>query len=432
MHEWATRFEDWVSDHKAYFLVALFALALGIRLFYNFGFLDGTSSIGTRYLRSADSYSYYTAAHQIQHLQYYNFDRAPFFPLVIAIVQSIFGWDPLHLKIVLCLMGAFSCILIFLVGEMAFNTRVAIFASLVSAFYLPLIIINAMVLSESLYVLLTLLVLYFVFKLARDRRALYCVLCGVCMALAALTRSEFLFIIPLMLIALWIAKRKEHFGKYVVIMLVIVIVMIAPWSAFASSRNHTFVPISALGGMGFANANNPKMVSGEVEFHNKGFMVWYTSAWLLTEEDYKAMEGMTWGQTSDYLFKKSLQWLRHNPGEIPKLLMWKQFSFWFSPIQFTYPWLKYPKPSSMMVSYCIQYFFILIMFLFGAIKTFSLRKHYPLLVFLVGELIIASIWAANWRYIAFLQPIFLLYAGALLFGERVRRRKRSKYSEVPA
>ena len=92
--------------------------------------MDGTSSIGTRYLRSADSYSYYTAAHQILHFQYYNFDRASLFLLVIAVVQSIFGWDPLHVKIVLCIMWASSCLLISKVGEMSFNTRVAIFASL--------------------------------------------------------------------------------------------------------------------------------------------------------------------------------------------------------------------------------------------------------------------------------------------------------------
>jgi hypothetical protein len=174
------------------------------------------------------------------------------------------------------------------------------------------------------------------------------------------------------------------------------------------------------------------MVSGEVPFSNKGFAVWYTNAWLLTEEDYKEMEGMTWGQTSDYVMKKSLQWLRDNPGEIPELLMWKQFSFWLNPVQFTHTFIEYPKPSSMMISYCIQYFLILLMFLFGAIKTFSLRRHYPFLVFLAGELVIASIWAANWRHVAFLQPIYLLFAAALLFGERtwIFKRPRGEPEEI--
>lgn len=418
MREAISRAEDFVEEHKAYFLLAVFALALGIRLYYNFVFLSGASRIGSQWLRSADSYSYYSAAHQVLNLQYFNFDRAPFFPFVIAVVQFLLGRDPQHVRIVLCLMGSFSCVLIFLVGEMAFNTRVAVFASLVSVFYLPLMIVNAMILSETLYVLLSLLVLYLIFKLLANGKTRYFVLCGLCMALTALTRAEFLFFIPFLLLGIWAAKRREHFGKWIAVMLVIVLVLTVPWCAFASSREHSLVLISSVGGVTFACANNPKMVSSEIPFENKGYTVWYTSSWLFNDADYEAMKGMTWGQISDYVMKRSMEWLRKNPGKIPTLLLWKQFSFWFSPVQFTHTFIKAPRPRLMMISYCIQYFFILLMFLFGALKTFSLRKHFPFLVLLAGEVVVGLIWAANWRNTTFLQPIFLLFAGALLFGER--------------
>jgi 4-amino-4-deoxy-L-arabinose transferase-like glycosyltransferase len=428
MRETFVRFESFVKNHKPYFLLAIFSLALLLRLFYNFGFLDGNSSIGTKWFRSADSYSYYTAAHQILHFQYSSFDRAPFFPFVIAIVQAIFGRDPTHLRIILSIMGSFTCLLIFLVGDMVFNTSVAVFASLVSVFYLPLIILNSMILSETLFVLLTLLSLLFIFKLLRDKKPMYCVLSGVFMGLAALTRSEFLFIISLMLIALWIAKRKERFGKYILIILVIVMVLTVPWSIYASVKNHTVVPISAIGGITFFGANNPKILT--VEFYKKGQWLWITDTWLMSKEDLATIKGMTWGELSDFLYRRSLQWLVHNPGKVPTLLMWKQFAFWFSPIQFTSNFIEDPKASSMTISYCVQYFIILIMFLLGALKTFSFRKHFPFLVYLVGELVIVSIYYGNWRSISFLQPAFLLFAAALIFEPRHRRVRSSKAEKV--
>jgi hypothetical protein len=113
-----------------------------------------------------------------------------------------------------------------------------------------------------------------------------------------------------------------------------------------------------------------------------------------------------------------------NPGSIPELEAWKLFSFFFYPLKniskFNSIYIKDPKRMVLMIVFAVQYFIILLMFLFGAMKTFDLRKHYPFLVYFIGGLTVVLVYGCDWRIISFLLPVYILYAGGLIFGPRKR------------
>jgi 4-amino-4-deoxy-L-arabinose transferase-like glycosyltransferase len=319
-------------------------------------------------------------------------------------------------------MGAFSCVLIYLVGEEAFNARVGIFSSLVSVFFIPFLILNSMIMPGSLFLLLTLLILLFMFKAFRRKKPSYCLLIGLCMGLAVLMKPEFSITIILMLLFTYLLKRKEAFTRCVLIMLVAVMILIVPWSAFASIKNETLVTISTNGGGTFIGCNNPQIL--EAEFWRKGFFLPQLRTGLVTEVDGEMLKQFTKGKRSNWLYKKSLRWLMENPGSIPELEAWKLFSFFFYPIKsiskFNSRYLKDPKRMALMIVFAVQYFIILLMFLFGAMKTFDLRKHFPFLVYFIGGLTVVLIYGCDWRIISFLLPVYILYAGGLIFGPRKR------------
>jgi hypothetical protein len=243
------------------------------------------------------------------------------------------------------------------------------------------------------------------------------------MGLAALLKPEFTLVIALMLLFAYILKRKEAFTKCVLIMLAVVMVLIIPWSAYASIKNETLVTISTNGGGTFLGCNNPQIL--EAEFWRKGFFLPRGKTGLMSKQDYKEISQLnTLGKKSNWLYRRSLRWLKENPGSIPELEAWKLFSFFFYPIQkisrFNLNRKRHFRRIVLMIVFSVQYFIILLMFIFGAVKTLDLRKHFPFLVYFIGGLTVVLVYGCDWRIISFLLPVYIMYAGGLIFGPRKR------------
>jgi 4-amino-4-deoxy-L-arabinose transferase-like glycosyltransferase len=97
--------------------------------------------------------------------------------------------------VVSCLLGAAAVVLIGLLGRRVAGDRIGLIAAIVAAFYPALWMLDASLRSESLYLPLIALVLL----LAYARRFVWL---GVVLGLAALTRSEALLLVPLLLLFL--------------------------------------------------------------------------------------------------------------------------------------------------------------------------------------------------------------------------------------
>jgi 4-amino-4-deoxy-L-arabinose transferase-like glycosyltransferase len=191
-------------------LLALTALGLVVRLAYALGVMGGREVHG-------DGRQFHFLAEVLggegRYLQPFRFlfqngtaiptaEKPPLFPAVLALPSAL-GLDTVQEQRALsCLMGAATVLLIGLLARRVAGERVGLVAAAVAAVYPPLAMLDASLRSESLYAPLIALVLLLAYRL-RERPALMRGLAlGVAIGLAALTRSEALALVVLLVVPL--------------------------------------------------------------------------------------------------------------------------------------------------------------------------------------------------------------------------------------
>jgi tetratricopeptide (TPR) repeat protein len=139
------------------------------------------------------------------------FFLAPLYPYFLACVYGVFGHDLLIARLVQAALGVGTCYLVSLLGRRLFGLAVGNAAALFAAVFAPSIYYESMIEKTALSVFLITLALNLFF--ARSARARF--LAGVVLGLAALTRGNFLALVPLGFIALVLldARRRDPLAR---------------------------------------------------------------------------------------------------------------------------------------------------------------------------------------------------------------------------
>jgi 4-amino-4-deoxy-L-arabinose transferase-like glycosyltransferase len=130
-----------------------------------------------------------------------------------------------------CLLGVAAVVAVGLVGRKIAGDRAGLIAAGIAAVYPQLWINDGMLVSESLYALVIAVTLLFAYRLWASRSWSDALWLGVIIGLAALTRPEAVFLVPLFGIPL-LFSRKTAAGKRwltVFIMGIACLVVILPW-----------------------------------------------------------------------------------------------------------------------------------------------------------------------------------------------------------
>jgi 4-amino-4-deoxy-L-arabinose transferase-like glycosyltransferase len=183
--------------------LALIGLAaLGVRLVYILALARAPVGIG------GDAGFYHSAANQIAHGHFYfreifghaykTAEHPPLFSLVLS-VSSVFGGDTLlaH-RIVGCVIGSCSVVLIGLLGKRIGGDRAGLVAGGIAALYPPLITADGLVMSEPLFVLLATAALLTAIEVNASPTVKGAAALGIVTGLAILTRGEGLLLLPLL------------------------------------------------------------------------------------------------------------------------------------------------------------------------------------------------------------------------------------------
>ena len=184
-------------------LAAVAGVGLAIRLVYSLGVMGDRKLTGDgnefHFLANvlADTGRY------LQPFQYIGLhhsvptaEKPPLYPALLAIPSAL-GLDGVQTqRFVSCLLGAATVVLIGLLGRRVGGARVGLIAACIAAVYPALWMLDASVRSESLYLPLIALALLLAYDLVGWRRA---VALGVVLGLAALTRSEAVLLLLLLL-----------------------------------------------------------------------------------------------------------------------------------------------------------------------------------------------------------------------------------------
>jgi len=244
----------------------------------------------------------------------------PFYPFFLASIYYFLGHSYMAAEIIQAVLGALTCIIIFLISINLFPLPVAIVAALVSCFNPGFIKSSTHLMTENLYTFLFVVAIYFLIRQTKEGGFKNLIFSGITLGIAALTRSATL-LFPIFIL-FFIRKKltaSSYSAKRYILSIVIFIfffsVTILPWTLRNWRVHHRFVPICTKGGLALYCAYDPPKDK--------------LAGLLATSDTFKRSELMASEMDkNDFLVKETLKFIKNNPLKVLKLGVLKIAFFW--------------------------------------------------------------------------------------------------------
>jgi 4-amino-4-deoxy-L-arabinose transferase-like glycosyltransferase len=157
----------------------------------------------------------------------------PGFPLILSGFMAIFGQDGaavIAFRLFQCLLQAGSLYLVFIIARYAFNTRIAFIACILSALYLPDYFSSGVILSETIFRTLILVLVCVTISAVQARKYQWYILIGALVAFAAYFKPH-ASLYPAILLILWLRARYswKEMLRYTFIIGSVYVILLMPW-----------------------------------------------------------------------------------------------------------------------------------------------------------------------------------------------------------
>jgi 4-amino-4-deoxy-L-arabinose transferase-like glycosyltransferase len=239
----------------------------------------------------------------------------PLWELVLAPVSWLGGTSYLAHRAFGCFVGAVAIVLIALLARRIAGERAGVVAALIAAAYPNLIAADGSLMSETLYGLLIAAALLLSLKL-RDRPATRTAAAlGAVLALAALTRSEALILLPLLALPVLLVRAGEGRAMRAVACLAAAAVVLSPWLVRNWAEFGRPVLISTNDGTLLAGANC------DLTYQGKDLGSWNIEC--ISERSFgnEAKQSAHWR-------KEGLDYIADHAGELPKVIVVRVLRTW--------------------------------------------------------------------------------------------------------
>ena len=183
------------------------------------------------------------------------------YPLYLAGVYAITGYHPLVARILQgSLGGALITFLVYLIGRRVVKEDTGLVAAGLAAVYGYFIYYNVALMTETFFIILVLLTLYLGLELKEQPSPARWVLLGLTLGVAGLLRQTLLLFVPFLLAWLfWELKEKGIRWWHITTPIVIIILMIAPWTLRNYLVFHQFLLLNSNAGYAFYASNHPHL-----------------------------------------------------------------------------------------------------------------------------------------------------------------------------
>jgi 4-amino-4-deoxy-L-arabinose transferase-like glycosyltransferase len=179
----------------------------------------------------------------------------PGYPIFLAFFIKIFGLTGglLAVRIVQGLLQAGIILLLYLIGRKYFNEWIARLASAMYVLYIPNISVSLLVLTETVFTFLFVLLIYLCFEAIETKRMRYYVWGGIVLGLAVMIRPTVL-VFPAVVLILWLLKKYtfREMLKRALVVGCILMVFLVPWWIRNAIHFDRFIPLTAASGNPFA------------------------------------------------------------------------------------------------------------------------------------------------------------------------------------
>lgn len=271
------------------------------------------------------------------------FGDNPLYIYFHAIALTIFAENSLAATLVIQFVtGSISCVLTYFIAKKLFDSRVAIIAALIQAFYGMLIVHEGSYLPATLVIFFNSLAFLYLLKFSEGHRLINLFFASVFLGLSANTRPNILLFVILCFFWIAVQFRKDGFKKlifYPLFFCLITGLFLLPIGIRNYLAGKDIVPVTASGGVVFYFGNNPE-ASGLFYAPPREILPVLDSELKgdikptdITVE-YKAYREMavsyskqklSSSQASEYWFKRSLDFIKSNPMKYLQLELRKLF-----------------------------------------------------------------------------------------------------------
>lgn len=248
----------------------------------------------------------------------------PLYPLFLAgLLKTGFPIFP-AVRVVQSIIGAISCLLLMGITRLAFSNEnkagvidAGLISALLMALYPVLVFYCARLMTENLFIFLSLSAIYGLLKsLQSSHRFIWLFYSGAIVGLGILTRPTFLPFIAIAIVWFAIAiSENKKFLKSIIFFLIPIILIILPWEIRNYCILDKIIPITSAGGANLYIANNPVSTGGSV-----GYRELMKAGVFHLGEDEDEIE------YNSYYRAKAVTFIKNNPGRFIRLsfkrLLW--------------------------------------------------------------------------------------------------------------
>jgi len=322
------KFKDLIISEKKY-LYLIFFVSLAVRLVY-------VLHLGPEKI-SPDASEWMANAISVATGNGYGDTwRPPGFITFLGIIFFIFGKSVAAVRIANSILGAFTCVLVYLIAKKTFSNTAGKISSLLFAFYPYSVAYTGDVLSETFYTFLIAVSVLFILKCSELPNFKNIFIAGICMGITGLTKST---IMPFFLFAcawLWWRTKSFKVGFFVGIF---TLVAIMPWTI----RNHFYykkvIPVSTMWRSFYGSACDNAIIQESVGELDTPQPQEITA--MAIPADYNEILKLPRMEQERVFKERSITWLKKNPGKFIWLIKKRAVHFWrLYPMQ-AYKWQKY-------------------------------------------------------------------------------------------
>lgn len=324
----------------------------------------------------------------------------PGYQFFLAGIYKIFGRNLYLVWIFQVLLHTASGYLIYLISKKIFlNAKAGVISAFLFLFFIDIFEIAAMVLTETLFLFLLIFSIYSAIKFFEDPNYKNSVFAGFAFGFSILTRPT---VLPIFLIMLGVMMYKKYF-KLAALFLIILVLIIAPWTIRNYKIHNAFILTSVAGGINLWMGNN-ESATGE-SFYTKEMSDYINKRGFVAAEKKGIEEGV--------------KFIASNPTRFIELLFLKT-SIYFSLARPAAFWFHL-KGIAILITVLVSSGFAFVIFssgIAGGLKLLKEKKFSAnlLIAFAITAPVVVIPLVVETRYRYQIYPFLIIFSGYFLAG----------------
>lgn len=268
----------------------------------------------------------------------------PGYVYFIALMFHIFGIysvkAAIAMEIFQSFIDAFTCVVLYDLGE-KFDKKVGLLTSVGFALYPPAVFFSVLRIGPApVVVLLLAIIISYFLKIQEQQRSVDAVVCGLCMGINALLEPAVIlfYVIGCVWLLYWSTPPRSTALKNSMVMGLVCIVCILPWTIRNFVVFDTFVPIKSALGRNLLEGNHPYSTG---VIHNFDFEK------VFSTEEFKSLEQLDAVSVDKVMFKKAVSFIQEDPMNFIRSTLKRIYYFW----SFTNPYRETPHDDLRIITY---------------------------------------------------------------------------------